>query len=106
MQMATPEAPNLHDLVIWYQKGRPVNSSAYRRQFRSSTPGGSGPRLTSNEFPNNRAYLVSKLLALIVSFLPHGMTVAAIEPKIINYRCRSQKNNYRKQCPHFARLAL
>ena len=63
-------------------------------------------RLTSNEFPHKRAYLISELLALIVSFLPHGMTVAAIKPKIIDYRCGSQENNNRKQRPHFARLAL
>lgn len=57
--------------------------------------------LTSYEFPHNRVYLVSELLALIVSFLPHGMTVAATKPKIIDDRCGSQKNNNRKPGPHF-----
>lgn len=62
----------------------------------------SGPDLTTDDFPHNQGHLISKLLTVVIGLLPQGMTIAAIQPKVIDYRRRTE-NYTKKKETHFVR---
>lgn len=59
-------------------------------------------RLTTDDFPHNQGHLIFKLLTFVIGMLPQGVTVATIQPKVIDYRRRT-KNYTKKKETHFVR---
>ena len=61
-----------------------------------------GPDLTTDDFPHNQGHLIFKLLTFVIDMLPQGVTVATIQPKVIDYRRRTE-NYTKKKETHFVR---
>jgi hypothetical protein len=70
--------------------------------IRQSERHASGPDLTTDDFPHNQGHLIFKLLTFVIGMLPQGVTVAAIQPKVIDYRRRTE-NYTKKKETHFVR---